>query len=342
MKNTKKLLSVLIAQTLLASTATHALDIEDFEIEDSSFEGGFNFGGHIGSSLEYEDKKTDGFNGKTKNEKIKTNEVFNVFLRNSAWNASMLYALKQQTIEMDEGNYYENEDGLKHLLSLNKGFNLGDGWATGLIYDVEHTESKLHSASVNGLRKTLTEHSVRPYLTYWNNANSWGFYSNLEYLYSDDDQSQWGSREEEGYSILFKPYKRVGQWELGVEFFYQVKDNDGVGGGGGVSENSEFTEKYIEPIIQYSFEDAGTMYVRARFGENDTSNSGGNADIDYYKDIRKVTVGYEQTVADNWLLKAEYEYANEEEEKSKMMSWDAQDTSDMTQHKVYIHALYRF
>lgn len=39
--------------------------------------------------------------------------------------------------------------------SLNKGHDLGNGWATGLIYELEYTRSKVYSPYVSGLRKTL-------------------------------------------------------------------------------------------------------------------------------------------------------------------------------------------
>ncbi|MBJ6899977.1 porin, partial [Vibrio cholerae] len=89
-----------------------------------------------------------------------------------------------------------------------------NGWATGAIYELEYTNSKVFSPYVSGLRKELAEHSFRPYLTYFNNEHNWGFYSNLEYLYSKEDKSDWGERIEDGYSLLFKPYKRFGNWEL--------------------------------------------------------------------------------------------------------------------------------
>ncbi len=98
--------------------------------------------------------------------------------------------------------------------------------------------------------------------------------------------------------------------------------------------------------MQYSFDDAGVLYARVRVGENETNNAansgGGNANVDYFKDIRKATLGYEQAVGDNWLLKGEYEYANEIEEKSKLAGWEAKNESELKQHTLYLQALYRF
>ncbi|ASM98140.1 porin [Vibrio vulnificus] len=343
----RTLISVSVATALaLSSSSVVAASGRGLDAENSFFDEALQFGGHIGTSIEYEDKVTDGFNGNKKKEKTTTNEVFGIYYNNARWNLTALYSLKTQDRSQVEPGYHENEDGMKHLVSLNKGFDLSNGWATGVIYDLEFTKSKVYSPYVTGLRKELAEHSLRPYLTYFNNDYNWGFYSNLEYLYSKEDKSAWGERIEEGYSILFKPYKRLGSWELGVEFYYQIKDNEDRQASGGINEISDFTEKYIEPIVQYSFDDAGVLYARVRVGENETNNAansgGGNANVDYFKDIRKATLGYEQAVGDNWLLKGEYEYANEIEEKSKLAGWEAKNESELKQHTLYLQALYRF
>lgn len=343
----RTLISVSVATALaLSSSSVVAASGRGLDAENSFFDEVLQFGGHIGTSIEYEDKVTDGFNGNKKKEKTTTNEVFGIYYNNARWNLTALYSLKTQDRSQVEPGYHENEDGMKHLVSLNKGFDLSNGWATGVIYDLEFTKSKVYSPYVTGLRKELAEHSLRPYLTYFNNDHNWGFYSNLEYLYSKEDKSAWGERIEEGYSILFKPYKRLGNWELGVEFYYQIKDNEDRQASGGINEISDFTEKYIEPIVQYSFDDAGVLYARVRVGENETNNAansgGGNANVDYFKDIRKATLGYEQAVGDNWLLKGEYEYANEIEEKSKLAGWEAKNESELKQHTLYLQALYRF
>lgn len=304
------------------------------------------FGGHIGSSFEYEDKETQSYNGNLIKEKIKTHEIFQVYYNNPQWDYRLLYGLKLYNRDQSEPGYHESEDGLKHFFSIDKGLLSANGWDTGIVYEVEYSATKIDSPYVDNLHHTTIDNSIRPYLTYWNNEYNLGFYSNLEYLYTNEDRSEWGSRTEEGYSILFKPYKRIGNWELGVEFFYQMKDNKDLTVNGIVNENSDFTESYYEPIIQYSFEDAGTLYLRTRFGHNKTVNSGqatgGNANVTYFKSIRKATVGYEQSVGDNWLLKGEYKYANEVENKNKYNSRDVNDENELKQHQIYAHALYRF
>ncbi|NOI64669.1 porin [Vibrio sp. 99-8-1] len=341
----KTLISVLVANALAIPFTAHAADDRGFSIEKSVYDEALEFGGHVGTSFELEDKVTNGFNGNKKKEKTTTHEVVGLYYNNPTWNFTALYALKLENREQREPSYHENEDGIKQLFSLNKGYDLSNGWGTGLIYELEYTKSKVYSPNVKGLNKTKAENSIRPYLTYWDNDNSWGFYSNLEYLFNSEDKSAWGERDEKGYSVLFKPYTRFGNWLMGIEFFYQIKENEGKTSTGTLSEESDFTEKYFEPIVQYSFDDAGTAYVRVRVGENETKHSaksGGNANVDYFKDIRKATVGYEQAVGENWLMKAEYEYANETEKKSKLAGWEAKNESELKQHTVFVQALYRF
>lgn len=317
----------------------------DLESENNFFNQALQYGGHISTSIEYEDKVTDGFNGNKKKEKTTTHEVFGLYYNNPVWDLKALYGLKLENRQQREPGYSETEDGIKHLLSLDKGYKLTSGWAAGMIYELEYTRSKRFSPYVSGLRKELAEHSFRPYLTYFNNQYNWGFYSNLEYLYSKEDKSIDGDRTEEGYSFLFRPYKRFGNWEVGVEFYYQIKDNEDHQVNGTINEISDFDEKYIESIVQYSFEDAGVLYARLRVGENETNHAansgGGNANVDYFKDIRKVTLGYEQAIGDHWLLKGEYEYANEVEEKSTLSGWETKNESELKQHTVYLQALYR-
>ncbi|MEZ8046019.1 porin [Vibrio sp. 10N.237.312.C02] len=339
----KTLLSVVITNTLLISAGASAADDRTMSPSDIFFYDALKFGGHVGTSIEVEEKNITDFaswgGGKSK-ERTTTHEVFNVFYNNAAWNATALYAFKLENRKKKKGDYAETENGYKHLLSLNKSFQLGNGWGTGLIYELEYTKGDIvTSAKVDGLKTTKAEHSIRPYLTYWNNEYSAGFYSNLEYLYNDSDKSVWGSREEEGYSLLFKPYKRFGQWEVAAELYYQVKENKAKTANGSLNEASDFTEMYIEPIVQYSFEEAGTMYVRARIGENETKHTDGWAKNEtFFKDIRKATLGYEQAIGDDWLVKGELEWAKDTETFSKLKG----EEKTVEQETMYLQALYRF
>ncbi|MDN3682205.1 porin [Vibrio tapetis subsp. quintayensis] len=340
----KTLISVLVANALVVSTSAYAANNQrGITVERSIYESvvndAMNFGGHIGTSFEYEDKVTTDFNGSTIEERTKTHEVFGFYYSNPTWNLAALYALKLVDREqVNSGGYHETENSYKHLISMNKGFDLSDGWTTGLIYDLEITDSRVFSKNVTAHPKRKFEHSLRPYLTYWNNEYNAGVYTNLEYLYNDENKASWGNREEKGYSFLIKPYKRMGNWEFGVELFYQIKDNDDRGSNGTVNEVSDFTEKYAEPIVQYSFEDAGALYVRTRIGENKTTVSDGWSKGDeYFKDIRKATVGYEQAVGDDWLIKAEYEWANDKETHTSKQGQE----KNVDQNTFFLQALYR-
>lgn len=334
----KTILSVLIANTLAVSTAAYAADDRGF-IDESMM-----FGGHVGTSFEYEDKETTNNKDNIREiERTKTNEVFSAFYKNSAWDVSALYSLKIANRKKRNENhgYWENEDSTKHLVLLQKNFNLSNGWSTGLMYDLEYIDGKLYSDNVHGLKKTSAEHEVKPYLNYANSSYDYGIESYFSYLYMDKDESAYGSREEEGYSILIKPYKTFGNLELGIEFFYQNKENTAKSPYG-PDLLSDFYELYAEPVVTYSFEDAGVLYVRARFGKNETEFTKGNqwagsrTGDKYFKDIRKATVGYEQAVGDDWLLKAEYEYANEVEDNNVTTK-----EKDLKQHTIFAQAVYR-
>ncbi|MBD1566888.1 porin [Vibrio sp. S12_S33] len=303
-----------------------------------------DFGGHVGTSIEYEDKDIttyQTYGGKTENERTTTHEVLGLFYKNAHWNFSSLYAFKltERVKRNQDRSYVETEDGYKHLISIDKKFPLPNGFETGVIYDLEYSLGTIvNTGGTNNLRTKSAEHSVRPYFNFYSNEYDAGFQSNLEYLYNDEDRSAWGTRVEEGYSVLVKPYKRFGNWELGLELFYQVKDNDDRSAAGAINEISDFTEKYVEPIVQYSFEDAGTLYVRARYGENETKlTQGWDAGEQYFKDIRKATMGYEQSVGDNWLLKGEYEWAKDTETFTKF----AGEEKVVEQNTFFVQAIYR-
>lgn len=343
----RTLLSISVAMALtspLSFAADTAIDpSDDFLFEQSE---GSTWGGHIGMSYEYEDKKKTFTSGTKDKEKTKTLEILSAFYRNNSWDFAAYYGFKKVDRDLRSvytgGVYTEKEDSFKHLLSLDKGFMLSNGWDSGLIYDLEFTDGEYDKGNATGTTATglnyqLLEHSVKPYITYWSNEYSAGIYSNLEYLNSTKDKDNQEDKEF-GYSLLFKPYKRIGNWEFGVEFFYQTKDTE-TRSSGTLVKKTDYTEKYFEPIVQYSFEDAGTLYTRVRIGEKKTEVSNDSAwdtGATYLTDIRKATIGYEQAVGDNWLVKAEYELADEEEKKNGSKNMD------IDQNTFFVQGLYRF
>ncbi|MGL6314180.1 porin [Vibrio sp. WXL103] len=341
----KKLLSIVIANAVAAPGLTYANEDTDYyeklrKAQDSVlYEDLFNARGTIGTAFEFEENKTKRSNGTQSKEKIHTPTLINASIHHGVTALNFGYELKKehkQKREFDQSGTqlgFENQDGYINMLSVDRGFSLGNGFATGLYYGVEIGKSKINGTWGTNIDVSKVEHIIKPSLTYWNPKYSMGFYSHIEIGFTEEDKSEWGIIEEDAYSLLVKPYYRTGNWELGMEMFYQIKDIEESSGN-----KSEFDEIYVEPIVTYSFEDAGVLYVRARVGQNETRNTAGwGVGDEYYTDILKGTVGYEQAVGDDWLLKAEYEYTRDDKTNNT-----GGPTEEVIGNKFYLQALYRF
>ena len=348
----KKILAILIANAVLATNAsansTSLTDqLRSIETEEAK-DTGLSFSGHIGSSLEYEHKDTinyEAWGGAKSKERTLTNALGHIYLHQHDIDLIVDYAMKQvDHKKRDEGGYYENKDSLKHLLLVNRPISLGNGWGTGLSYEAEHEISKVTSGDRNtgdnylsNEKMTATEQFFRPYLTYWNNDYNAGFYSYADYLKIDQKQGPWGDREEKGHSILFKPYMVHNNFRYELEFFYQSKDTDKFTSSGSENGTEDFVEKYIEPTVRYSFDNAGVAFLTVRYTEKETALNDGTK---YFTDSLKTTVGYETNLGNDWMVKAEYEYTKEKET-SNLALLDGQE-KEVDNHKVYVHAMYRF
>ncbi|WP_422447552.1 outer membrane beta-barrel protein [Endozoicomonas sp. ALB091] len=345
----KKLLSVVIANVIGLSGAASADEFTDFLRQANNGDNlsasneGINLSGHFGSSIEYETKTTTNWGYGEIKEKIITNEIGNVFLNIQDLGLRANYSLKTMSREQKNYDtsgakgYYENEDSLKHLILLDRPFALSGGWGTGLGYEAEYITSEVVSSSANHHEKNSLEQIIRPYLTYWNNNYNAGFYASAEYLDLSFDNGSWGTTDEGGYSLMFKPYKNYGNFQFELELFYQVKDDNETVHAGGVKKY-EFTEKYIQPTIRYSIDNAGLVYLTTRFTKNETTDKG--AGPDYFKDVVKTSIGYETDLGENWMVKAEYEYTYEKETTNDPR--EAGLSKKVDNHKFYAHALYRF
>lgn len=320
----------------------------DLDFKESSFLGtDINISGNVGASYEYEDKTTTKWNGEKKEEKTHTYGLASIYLDISELGLKGTYNYKHFTRQQEETNgYSEDVQGVKHLIFLDRPVTLGNGWGTGISYDLELETSETTSKSTNpntpvvtDFEKGFTEQHFKPYLTYWNNYYNAGFYSHVEYLTIEFDNKSWGRIEEEGYSFLFKPYARYRSFQFETEFFYQEKNNDNYNGDGIHTGRDDFQEKYVEPSIRYSLENGGVLYVSSRFGKNETVKANGDK---YYKDILKTKIGYEFDIQGDWLIKAEYEYIKEKETTNRTVDDIGGDEQVLESQKAYIHALYRF
>lgn len=350
----KKLLSILIANAVVTSSTAFADDdtdnfqrllaAQDKEQQNElTFDSFFSASGTVGTAFEFEDKTTDYKGGRKDKETIKTAYIGKLYYYHQMFNMAFTYDLKTQDLVKRAFDANGSQTGSEtsstwvHVFTAQKAVSLGHGFTTGAFYGIDYQVGVVNGNGALDVDKTVTEHTFHIPLTYYNPKYGMGFYSHVELLKSTTDQEAggtWGKYEQDdlAYSYLFKPYYRTGNWELGVELFYQKKDTETTWG------DSEFSEWYYEPLVTYSFEDAGTLFLRARFGENETINK--DNDAEYYTDILKGTVGYEQEVGDDWLVKAEYEYTKDENTDNGHFAWD--EDKETIGHKVYLQALYRF
>lgn len=351
----KKLLSILIANAVVASSASYAdTDTDNFERlmrekqgqETELYDDWFSARGTVGTAFEYEDKVTKEVSGNEKHEMLRTAYLGKLFFHHQKLDTAFTYDLKTQDRQQytydPQGNrtYSESEATWVHIFTAQKAVSLGNGFGTGVFYGIDYQHGVVNSPFTMDMDKRTTEHTFNIPLTYYNPSYGMGFYSHVELLLSDLEQEDknWGDQKDKAYSLLFKPYYRTGNWELGLEMFYQTKDTEATHAWGLGFTDSEFEERYIEPLVTYSFEDAGTLFLRARFGENETRNTAGDsAGNEYYTDILKGTVGYEQAVGDDWLVKAEYEFTKDDKTFSSQGG-----TEEIIGQKLYVQALYRF
>ena len=329
-----KILSIAVANALAMNA----------NAEELSFWEGVS--GNVGGSVEFSETVTDNKQwGFEEVQKEVTNEIGQIFLTNSNHKINVLYSLKTYSSDKKSTTgSYETENGYKHLAFINKGFDIGNGFTTGIQYDVEYITTKVAPVSNQQMKKDSLEQLFKPYLQYWNSELNFGFYSHFEYRLMDlnFEDDNWADISETSYSLLFRPSYRWNNFEFGLELFHQIKDAEHrspLHGG----RDEDFTETYIEPSLSYSFEDYGTFYTRVRIGENETLGKGPNDGDEYYTDILKTTVGYEQNVGDDWIVKAEYEFTRDEKSKSdQWTNYEKVDELVATGNTVSLNALYRF
>ncbi|MGL6259270.1 hypothetical protein [Vibrio sp. WXL210] len=333
----QKALSIAIANVLLVSTSAIAADDYDFAQISP-------FSGNLGLGYEYEEKQTTYYQGlaagMTENERIHTTYLGKFMLRHERWDASISYDLKHQSIVKDrefaDGSKikdYETMDGFYHVLTLNKSHYFGNNITGGLLYILEAGKVDVEKRTENAkVGQTSIDQSLSPTLSYFDPFHGVGVYAQADLIHFTIDNSvkSWGKIEEQGYGFIVKPYYKTGNWELGLEFFYQNKDTEF--SVPGFSNKGKFEEVYVNPSVLYSFDRAGTLVADFRIGKNETKDMFHQ----YETDILKGSLGYEQNIGNDWTVKAEYEWTKDVEDR------DGQRDKKAVGNKVYAHALYRF
>jgi len=254
------------------------------------------------------------------------------------------------TYGLNRVNYTDSSgsrNGLKHEVLVGKKFPIGtDGLTGGLYYAGSLEETDKSTSTKSGFKEDTTIHSIQPSLTYWNNAGKWGIYTQLSLSQTNDNSDPtWTTDKQrirkDGSSLLIEPSKSYGPWILSTQFYYSdTKSKTDVGSTR--ADESTFTEKYIQPQVSYGFEDAGVLTVSYRISDQETAVTGGAwqaAGTKYFDSVRKLTVGYSQTVG-SWSLEGRVRRSWQTEESNA--SWAAGKHKEITVDHVEAFATYRF
>jgi len=336
----KSLLSVLIVNALAAGYA-HA------EVATSDTSNTFdqlvnvmtNVNGHVG--VAYEFKETEFKNlaapdwGFT--EKHRENSYIDGFYNFNDLNLFGNYKVTQITnsIRYNNGNY-ESKETFKYELTTNYRYVLSDSLNTGLGYSLEIEDGYAIESPKSGPNKknnvTDVQNEISTWLGYWNNEGQWGFYSDAAIGWKDENTNQYDNIDTDLYHVSFKPFMNLGKFFVAAELYYENQDSTTSS-----QADKKFTERYIEPEIAYSFGDGKRVFVKHRFSEKETKYTPkAGTTSKYFENINKTTLGYQQTVGDNWWVSAEVELTREKHESNDVRVAD----KDSDNFKLF--AQYRF
>ncbi|WP_299018300.1 hypothetical protein [uncultured Photobacterium sp.] len=328
----KSLLSVLIVNALAAGYA-HA------EVAPSDTSNTFdqlvnvvtNVNGHVG--VAYEIKETeytwlDDPKGNFK-EKHKENSYIDGFYNFNDLNVFGNYKITEITTLQSKANgKYQKSETTKYEITTNYRYVLSESLNTGLGYSLQYEDGYTLTPDNDKVNTTEAQHEFGTWLGYWNNEGQWGFYSDVAVGWKNSDKSQWGESDTDLFHVSFKPFMNLGKFFVAAELYYEDQQTES---------NKDFTERYIEPELAYSFGEGKRVFVKHRFSEKETKISHNNGKTDtYFENINKTTLGYQQTVGDNWWVSAEVELTREKHEANDVR------TADKDSDNFKLFAQYRF
>ncbi|ELR65924.1 hypothetical protein C942_00550 [Photobacterium marinum] len=336
----KSLLSVLIVNALAAGYA-HA------EVAPSDTSNTFdqlvnvvtNVNGHVGVAYEFKETEFTNYSDPTQTytEKHKENSYIDGFYNFNDLNLFGNYKITQITNSIRKNNgEFLNEETVKYELSTNYRYVLSESLNTGLGYSLEYEDGyAIESNSGRSDRKintTEAQHEFSTWLGYWNNEGQWGFYSDASVGWKDADKNQWGDADTDLYHVSFKPFMNLGKFFMAAELYYENQDTTN-----SWKENIDFTERYIEPELAYSFGEGKRVFVKHRFSEKETNTSRSNgSSTKYFENINKTTLGYQQTIGEKWWVSAEVELIREKHD------MDDKKFADKDSDNFKLFAQYRF
>ncbi|WP_064609419.1 hypothetical protein [Photobacterium sp. J15] len=332
----KSLLSVLIVNALAAGYA-HA------EVATSDTSNTFdqlvnvvtNVNGHVGVAYEVKETEYTKLGDPSGNfkEKHKENSYIDGFYNFNDLNLFGNYKLTQITNSKRNANgSSENSETTKLEFTTNYRYVISDSLNTGLGYSLEYEDGYTITTDNKKINTTEAQNEFSTWLGYWNNDGQWGFYGDAAIGWNDADKSAWGNSDTDLYHVSFKPFMNLGKFFVAAELYYENQDTED-----SWNNDKDFTERYIEPELAYSFGDGKRVFVKHRFSEKETKvGQKGQPKDEYFENINKTTLGYQQTVGDNWWVSAEVELTREKHEKNDVR------TADKDSDNFKLFAQYRF
>jgi hypothetical protein len=334
----RKIKPTVIAALLGTTPFICAMAAED--AEDSFFD---NVGISLGGGVQYDVKNTvDWFASNAVSDYSSVAQLGKVTL-NLPGNALAVYGLNRVNYTSSTGS----RNGLRHEVLIGKNFPIGmDGLTGGLYYSGSLEETDLSTSTKSGFKEDLTTHSIQPSLNYYSNAGKWGVYTQLSQSQATDNSDQTWTTDKQKLSkdtssLLIEPSKTYGSWILSTQlYFSDTKSKTDLGSTR--ADESTFTEKYIQPQVSYGFENAGVLTVSYRISDQTTTVTGGAwqaAGTNYFDNVRKLTVGYSQSVGP-WALEGRVRRSWQTEVSNA--SWSTGKHKEINVDHLEAFATYRF
>nr|WP_086940599.1 hypothetical protein [Thaumasiovibrio occultus] len=272
--------------------------------------------GHVGMFFENESKEI--FNAKGEldgRNEYSEHSLIDGFLNFKQLPVNVNYSIKEIENRWINPNGTRNNSYSSMRYALNGRYRvpLGNGFQTGLGYRNEIDRGHAYTVSGQEGDKTKDQHQVYTWLSYWNNEHKAGFYSQFSYGIQNqtntNSNNEWRDADASYWKFQIKPYMNIGKFFIGLEYYYEDKQTDGISG----QLIQEFNEWYLEPEIAYRTDFGGRFFVKHRVAEKTIQHTDLDWGHDYFATVNKTTLGYQQNLGD-WSMAAEVELFDQEQD----------------------------